>query len=618
MPGPVNFDALNILNDERQREPSGPADHPIALGDAVACERHRGTGNAFLKKGDAGAAEKCYGMALATATDIKQYALGHCNRAAARLVMKNYIGAEADADRAAKLDPENPKAFYRLGEACCMLQQWDRALDAYQEAALVVKTRDKLIEAGMEKALAGKRAAAEAARRPPPVVEVPEPELELADDESEVLDIADDDIIEHEEGADHTAPRLTAAQAEALIADPKEAEKLRLRGEAVRRTREEEQPQEDAESEDEVIDLPDSESEARPDSPEVLDLDDEEPISTTITKQVKRRIAETAELQRKKPTRRYQSDYSRFDAIDEDSDDETADKRARRLTLEQADRTARQQAEAIFDHFDADGDGKWSFREADVATRALEGAALGDDMYRARCEEWGADPRDGWAREHVLCMYLSTGQTRNDDNFALRKHLSIVRYLQEKESGVVIRDYDPGEHVEAKVLRSDAHGSKRVDRANEMEWFKGVVHGRNREAPDTYDVEFLTGFGLQKVPPSNMRPFSEAYRGPTGLRGDGKMIEASEVVDGRTGQTRDKHRGAAKGKDPKLKYSAASNDRFNDVGMDMEDDAVANRPKRPEDPVKRLEETARAAGVEDEDTGLLDRKKVGDMIGLRR
>eukprot|EP01062_Namystynia_karyoxenos_P040548 TRINITY_DN2955_c1_g1_i2.p1 TRINITY_DN2955_c1_g1~~TRINITY_DN2955_c1_g1_i2.p1 ORF type:complete len:641 (+),score=267.01 TRINITY_DN2955_c1_g1_i2:71-1993(+) len=637
MPQMVDMGGLQVLND--YKGDNGPADHPVALGDRAGSERHRGTGNALLKKGDAGAAERCYDMALATAADIDQYAVAHCNRAAARLVMHKFVGAKADADRAAKLQPDNPKAFYRRAEAERNLEEWDAALSSYEEA-LILSPGDKLVEQGMRR-LQEDRAAAEARRRAEEerrrleedqqraaaaAKQAAEEAVRHADPlaEPDVLDLDDGDVLEQEELEGQGAPQLTAGEAEALMRDPEHARQARLRGEVARLRQQleesqarlrraqlgedEEEEEEEEEDEEEVIDLHSDESvcaEPRPASPEVMDLDDDEPVAPTIAKR-KDAAPAPGPSGGGAAKQKYSSDYSRFKELEgELSDEEDADAKAMRLTLEAADREMAEKAIEIFAFYDLDRDGHWNWTEACAATLALEGKELDSRAYNERCAEWGADPRDGWSQKNVECMYLSNG--RATEYIGLRKHYAIVTAERQRREGVVLGKWQPGDLVEGKVSQK---------------WRVGEIHNCNDDG--TYDIVWCdtdpqqAGQGTTGVPPSHIRDRFVAYQGPSGLRGDGKRFDPSDVVNPRTGQIRGKGRAVAAKKDPRLKYRVDTFDRFNEIGCDLEDEAEVNKPKLPEDPVERLGISAAAAGMEDEDTGMVDRSKCRKLLGLRQ
>eukprot|EP01064_Diplonema_japonicum_P032956 TRINITY_DN6355_c0_g1_i1.p1 TRINITY_DN6355_c0_g1~~TRINITY_DN6355_c0_g1_i1.p1 ORF type:complete len:513 (+),score=120.60 TRINITY_DN6355_c0_g1_i1:50-1540(+) len=129
--------------------PATQPDHPVSLGSAEQSERHREAGNAALKADNPKAAEMHYGMALSTAASVEQYGLGHLNRAVARLRMSNYEGARNDSERASALMPENPKAWFRLGEARRHLQDYHKAMQAY-ETAESFAPGDKLIQKALD------------------------------------------------------------------------------------------------------------------------------------------------------------------------------------------------------------------------------------------------------------------------------------------------------------------------------------------------------------------------------------------------------------------------------------------------------------------------------------
>ena len=150
----------------------GHLDHPIGVGSKGEWEQHRAAGAALMKSGDYAGAERRYAWMLGTAMSVDDYAVAHCNRAAARLRMGRHAAAEADAERAARLAPENAKAHYRHAEALRLLGRFAEALEACERvealcpgdaavAACAAACEEGLLEA--EEKAAASEAAAETA-----------------------------------------------------------------------------------------------------------------------------------------------------------------------------------------------------------------------------------------------------------------------------------------------------------------------------------------------------------------------------------------------------------------------------------------------------------------------
>eukprot|EP00434_Breviolum_minutum_P034760 symbB.v1.2.030771.t1/scaffold3505.1/size55173/3 len=79
-------------------------------------------------------AEGLYTEALEAAESGQQKAAALNSRAQCRLKLKNFEGAREDASTARALEPENPKAWYRLGSALSALGRLAEAQEAYEEA----------------------------------------------------------------------------------------------------------------------------------------------------------------------------------------------------------------------------------------------------------------------------------------------------------------------------------------------------------------------------------------------------------------------------------------------------------------------------------------------------
>ena len=57
----------------------------------------------------------------------------YTNRAHALLKLERYAEAKSDAQKATELNPTEFKAHYRKGVSCFHLQQYEEALEAFQE-----------------------------------------------------------------------------------------------------------------------------------------------------------------------------------------------------------------------------------------------------------------------------------------------------------------------------------------------------------------------------------------------------------------------------------------------------------------------------------------------------
>lgn len=79
-------------------------------------------------------AESLYTEALEAAQQAFDRAAALSSRAQCRLKLKNFEGAREDAQAARALDPENPKAWYRLGVALSALGRLSEAQEALGEA----------------------------------------------------------------------------------------------------------------------------------------------------------------------------------------------------------------------------------------------------------------------------------------------------------------------------------------------------------------------------------------------------------------------------------------------------------------------------------------------------
>ncbi|KAJ9441081.1 hypothetical protein DIPPA_20116 [Diplonema papillatum] len=309
------------------------------------------------------------------------------------------------------------------------------------------------------------------------------------------------------------------------------------------------------------------------------------------------------------------TDYSRFQKLsDELSDDDEArvpQRRTARLTLDAADATEKAMAEKVFRHFDTDGDGFWSFSEAHEASKALEPAELTREAFLERCEEWGADPGAGWGLDDVCCIYVASDAAKH----SLVSHCKLVNELERKAEGVILRHYSPGDPVLVYL---------------DMLWKEGVVAGVSATGTveieeldpgeKKYDVILHDSTGLVGVPSDRLRARDVGYFGPTGLRGEGKKIAASAVLDPATGRLEDKDRreGAAKGgAAPSSRYQPAHFADFAGVGSELLD-SLPPKSDLPEEPTKRLAITVERTGMQDEHTGFLSQEKVRKLLGQRQ
>lgn len=122
-----------MQNDDRATSNAPPAastTEAFAVKDSAAAEKTRRQGNEMFVAGDYKGAEKAYTESLAQdGSCAKTWA----NRAAARLKLKSYADAKADAKNSRALDPMFVKAWYREGEAALALNEYEDAALAFFE-----------------------------------------------------------------------------------------------------------------------------------------------------------------------------------------------------------------------------------------------------------------------------------------------------------------------------------------------------------------------------------------------------------------------------------------------------------------------------------------------------
>eukprot|EP00300_Choanocystis_sp_HF-7_P017259 c19677_g1_i1.p1 GENE.c19677_g1_i1~~c19677_g1_i1.p1 ORF type:complete len:293 (+),score=89.22 c19677_g1_i1:43-921(+) len=116
--------------------------------DQEAAEIYRIQGNDAFRSGQ-------YEQAISYYSEAMQYQRDNAslftNRAAAYLKTDNCLGAEQDCSRAIELDPKNPKAFNRRGQARQALGDLDGAIEDFQIALQLLA--DSTIEANLKAVL---------------------------------------------------------------------------------------------------------------------------------------------------------------------------------------------------------------------------------------------------------------------------------------------------------------------------------------------------------------------------------------------------------------------------------------------------------------------------------
>eukprot|EP00667_Euglena_gracilis_P024338 EG_transcript_27960 len=65
-----------------------------------------------------------------------------------------------------------------------------------------------------------------------------------------------------------------------------------------------------------------------------------------------------------------------------------------------------QKVTLIFQKFDVDKDGFWSFDETNAWQQATEGWQMPRDSFEEICEIVGADPAKGYSLAHVKALYM--------------------------------------------------------------------------------------------------------------------------------------------------------------------------------------------------------------------
>ena len=620
-PFPGNTRPLPTMQTLPTRTGDGLHDHPIGLGSKEECEAMRRAGNAKMKEGDYKAADAFYGMSLGTAMDVDQYAMGHNNRAAARLAMKQYAAAEADASRAASLAPENPKAHFRYAEALFGLGKHQAALESYRKADEICPNDRKILDgiAAAEKAILHNSDGAKRVMRaheqsmqilrseimkrqedkinppednvdPPPAS--PPPLVDDASDEIIDLDTEDPRIkntvaetINADEKKDNTDDSSTSGSGSSCSSEERtlrqemKALKRKLKAKKKRKAN-------SPKSTTPAMYVPTSAD--RSDSPEVIEVEDRSKI--VLAYSYPQRCGPKKPEVAKKNTK---LDYAKFDTICEDlSDDETPDATSNRLILEGASDTDKALVKDLFDHFDS-GNHSWSFEDARKATKAFEGGKdLTKAQYLEKATAYGYDAEeDGWPLEVVQCMYLSSERTHG----ILIKHTQILNEIKRCEGGVTVQTYSPGESVEGYI---------------DLLWRPGTIHCMSQQHSDPsqclYDVIWPNGTGTRNVPGQNLRSRCVAYTGPSGLRGEGKKIAATHTLDPNSGIMKPKD----------LSTSSRIEVLDGEIGDNLLDE-LPPKTDLPEDPVERLSMTVEASGLGDETTGFLSKEKVRNMLGQR-
>jgi len=124
-----------------------PEGETSAEGAATALEL-KGKGNEHFVAGRFAEAEASYTAAVEA---DPRNAVFRLNRSAARIKLRNYLGAVADAVVARKIDSTLAKAYYREGTARMALRQFEEAAMAFFEGTRVTETKE--LKSGFEEAV---------------------------------------------------------------------------------------------------------------------------------------------------------------------------------------------------------------------------------------------------------------------------------------------------------------------------------------------------------------------------------------------------------------------------------------------------------------------------------
>jgi small glutamine-rich tetratricopeptide repeat-containing protein alpha len=104
---------------------------PVSEENKARAEQAKNEGNALLGKQDNQGAAAKYTEAINL---NPQHAIYYANRAAAYVNLKEYRKAVADCRASIAIDPAYPKSHYRLGQSYAALNEYEQALDAFNDA----------------------------------------------------------------------------------------------------------------------------------------------------------------------------------------------------------------------------------------------------------------------------------------------------------------------------------------------------------------------------------------------------------------------------------------------------------------------------------------------------
>ena len=581
--------------------------HPVVSGGEIESSRFRDRGNISLKKGDYGAAEQLYGMALGSAGNVAQYVMGFSNRAEARLRMGRYEAAAADASRAVQLDPQNVKAFYRLGQAHRHLNDNMEALKAFGKALALRPTEPEILEA--------MRTCSEPVKNPPQQPEIEQKHEEITESDDEVIDISDSSLITSN-APNNSEKKTVTIQEPVSDNDDDDDEVLDIPFDSVitqQPTATSTAPltsisiSEKFQSSDLqlVNSLKSKLSLCEEDEPDVIPITSEN--ENLITEEYQQPSQQVIEANRERAikvmkgvkndnnkTKSLNEMYRHFQSINDDqSDDEDDGKTMLREAAEQVNPELVSQAKTIFDAFDKDKNGFWSYEEAILAAQTLENRELTPEAFNIRCEEYGSDRTMGWASSDLINMYTSSPE----NVIGLRKHLEIVNQQERREKGVDIHTYSPEEHVEAFI--------------NNL-WKKGTVYGQGSKN-DTYDIIWHDGEGTRDVPASCLRKLFVGWAGDEKGVPAKKKIAAGQHLDPNTGLLAPVTRTDESSSSSRERPSAEEMDKW---GSNLVSELPA-KSDLPEEPVQRLGMTVAMTGMGDEG-GMLSKEKVRGFLNLRK
>ena len=116
--------------------PPSLSPHPPRSYDAATisqADAAKSEGNSHMTKKAYSAACKAYTTALKLCPKGPSSHIYYSNRAAASTYLQDYSSAESDCLRAISLSPKYSKAHARLGLARYYLEDWEGAIEAYEE-----------------------------------------------------------------------------------------------------------------------------------------------------------------------------------------------------------------------------------------------------------------------------------------------------------------------------------------------------------------------------------------------------------------------------------------------------------------------------------------------------